>query len=130
VILRRSNNNYIDFDYNGDYEFEEAPVYTYNIHDEDFDEENHKDLHINDDFLVDNLDKNIEIKPQRKQRATTINKKRKLDTIYEIGSKVIYRKKNATVIYGPYERNYKFIYELQMEDGSIVSAIATSVKKA
>ena len=46
-----------------------------------------------------------------------------------MGDNVVYRKKPATVIYGPYEKNYKQVYELQMQDGTIVSAISTSIKK-
>ena len=46
-----------------------------------------------------------------------------------MGDNVIYRKKQATVIYGPYEKNYKQVYELQMQDGTIVSAISTLIKK-
>jgi len=47
----------------------------------------------------------------------------------DIGEDVVYRKKNAKVMYGPYEKNYKIFYELQMEDGTVTCAVAQSVRK-
>ena len=54
---------------------------------------------------------------------------KKGDELVYIGDIVIYRKKQATVVFGPFEKNYKQVYELQMEDGSVVSAISDSIRK-
>jgi len=138
ILKKERMRNYINYDYNED-EYEESPVYTYKLNeeeDDEYDEEKNKDFGASDDSIIDNLDKDIPMQPHptvrkhRKQRATTMNKRKKLDVVYEVGTEVIYKKKKAKVIFGPYEKNYKFVYELQMEDGSITSAIATSVKKA
>ena len=104
-------------------------------HDE-FDEEPHKDVKINENDFLNSLDGG-EPKPKRQKqksttktyRSTTMKKKKKLDVVYDIGEDVVYRKKNAKVMYGPYEKNYKIFYELQMEDGTVTCAVAQSVRK-
>lgn len=136
LLKKERMRNYINYDFDEN-EYEESPVYIHRLDEEDEEnEEESREFGGSDDAIIDDLDKDVLSQPQttarkpRKQRATTMNKRKKLDVVYEVGTKVIYKKKNATVIFGPYEKNYKFIYELQMEDGSVTSAIATSVKKA
>lgn len=47
---------------------------------------------------------------------------------FRVGDKVIYRRHEATVMFGPYERGSKAMYELRMDDGTVVSAHAQSIK--
>lgn len=127
MILRHSINN-MNYDYDEN-DYEEAPVYVSYLNDEEDEEEITRDgqMNIDDDTIMDSLnDAHIST---RKTRATTIKKKKKNEMEFAMGDNVIYRKKQATVIYGPYEKNYKQVYELQVQDGTIVSAISTSIKK-
>lgn len=127
MILRHSINN---MNYDEEEEFEEAPVYVSYLNEEEDDEDettSQESVALDDDAIIDSLnDAHIST---RKTRATTIKKKKKNEQEFGSGESVIYRKKHATVIFGPYEKNYKQVYELQMEDGTIVSAISTSIKK-
>ena len=47
--------------------------------------------------------------------------------VFKPGDKVVYRRRVATVMFGPYERGSKTMYELRMDDGTMVSAHAKSV---
>ena len=131
VILHSGNNNFVSYGYDEN-DFKEAPVSSYQMNEEELEEFNESNgLSIDDNTLMDNLEKNV--KPSSKQtkhRATTMKKKKVAEKAFNIGDSVIYRKHNATVMFGPYERNYKQLYELQMEDGTVMSAVSTSIKKA
>ena len=71
-----------------------------------------------DDYNEDE-EKSSEMKKKKRSR---------LDVIYERGDSVIYKNKKCKILYGPYEKNYKDVYELLTEDKTLVSAIATSIK--
>ena len=64
------------------------------------------------------------------EKSSEMKKKKraKADVVYERGDSVIYKNKKCKILYGPYEKNYKDVYELLTEDNTIVSAIATSIK--
>ena len=125
---RRNRMGDIDYD---EYDYEEAPVKVYYLDNEDEEENEDTNVSIDDDDLMSSLsDARIAKKPAQRNYATNIMKKPKLKVQFAAGEQVMYRKKKGMVLFGPYEKNYKQIYELQMEDGTIVSAIANSVKKA
>jgi hypothetical protein len=65
-----------------------------------------------------------------KKRKTTFKpkKKKKQQNEFKIGEIVTFRNKKATIVFGPYERNYKILYEIQFEDGKIISASSTGLK--
>ena len=42
---------------------------------------------------------------------------------------VLYRNKEATVVFGPYEKNYKKLYEIQTQDGKIITATSSALHK-
>ena len=136
MILRQSINGNDDIDYDNNYYGEDDIKISYMDEHDEFDEEPHKDVKINENDFLNSLDGG-EPKPKRQKqksttktyRSTTMKKKKKLDVVYDIGEDVVYRKKNAKVMYGPYEKNYKIFYELQMEDGTVTCAVAQSVRK-
>lgn len=102
-------------------------------YEEDFEFEHNNDFENTEDVTDDDAEADVDaflddIQPMN-QRSTTIKKKKKNEIIFNVGDKVIYRKKQATVLFGPYEKNYKQVYELQMEDGSVTPAISVSIKK-
>src|SRR5574344_803009 len=102
MILRHSINN-VNYDYD-ESDYEEAPERVSYLNDEDEDEEiTHEDqMSIDDDTIMDSLnDAHIS---KRKTRAKTIKKKKKNEQEFAMGDNVVYRKKPATVIYGPYEK--------------------------
>ena len=101
--------------------------YSYEYDDEE--EKHNNSFNFNDDDILNNLDNNQMPSKQIKAKATTMKKKKKPIKLFNIGDIVIYRKKQATVVFGPFEKNYKQVYELQMEDGSVVSAISDSIRK-
>lgn len=102
--------------------------YSYECDDEE--EKHNNSFNLNDDDILNNLDNNqMPSSKQIKAKATTMKKKKKPIKLFNIGDIVIYRKKQATVVFGPFEKNYKQVYELQMEDGSVVSAISDSIRK-
>ena len=127
---RRSRMGDIDYD---EYDYE-SPVKVYHLDgEEEMEDENEEDANvsIDDEDIMSSLnDIRMPKKPAQRNYATNIPKKPKLKVEFASGDQVTYRKKKGMVLFGPYEKNYKQIYELQMEDGTIVSAIATSVKKA
>ena len=48
---------------------------------------------------------------------------------FKMGEQVMYRRRVATVMFGPYERASKTMYELRMDDGTVVSANAQVIGK-
>ena len=66
---------------------------------------------------------------QRKQTDKPAKPRRKKPAkpTFKPGDKVMYRKHEATVMFGPYERGTKIMYELRMSDGTVVTAHAQSV---
>lgn len=140
MILRKDINNNNTIDYDTDNYYGESNMKVSYIDDEenndDFYGEKKDDVKINENDFLNSLDGG-EPKPKRQKqksttktyRSTTMKKKKKLDVVYDIGEDVVYRRKNAKVMYGPYEKNYKMFYELQMEDGTVTCAVAQSVRK-
>jgi hypothetical protein len=121
-LMPKNNDDYIEFNYDEEYEISSASyMYDNNYVNED------KDTHIDENTLIDDLDNDVQL--TRKEHATTIKRKKKPEVLFNVGDKVMYRKKIVTVIFGPYEKNYKQVYELLTDEGSVVSAIATSIKK-
>ena len=97
---------------------------------DDLDElEEEKDLSniIDDNSFTDYFD---DAKISTKKRKTTFKpkKKKKLQNSFKIGQTVTFRNKKATIVFGPYERNYKILYEIQFEDGKIISATSNGLK--
>jgi len=148
MILRRSNNFSGEFDYDYDnLEEAEVKVSYMDVDNEYADEEDEEpkgndSVFFNPNAIIDSLDGDEKIstpKPKKKKkkssiqskaRSTTMKKKKKLDVVYEINEEVVYRKKKAKVMYGPYEKNYKMFYELLfIDDGVMVTAVAQSVRK-
>jgi hypothetical protein len=132
MISRKSYNHYYDEDDNDDMNIN--PIYS-SLNEEDDEDEDISD-NINEDKLKNTIDdeKLLECFSDARMStkghgSTTMKKKKKDKIIYNIGDKVVYRKKKASVLFGPYEKNYKQIYEIQMEDGTVTSAISTSLKK-
>lgn len=102
--------------------------YTEESYSYDEEEQQNQSFNFNDDEILNNLDNN-QMPTVQKAKATTMKKKKKPVKLFDIGDEVVYRKKSAFVVFGPFEKNYKQVYELQMEDGSVVSAISDSIKK-
>lgn len=121
--------------YNNDYDYnyqdeEEVDVRTLKFEEDDTEEEEvdeQADLRkmIDDEDIISCLDD-----ARVPTRAPNGKRKRKEKVTFTVGERVVYRKKEATVIYGPYERSAKQMYELQLADGSVVSATATAVRKS
>mgnify|MGYP000957345898 CR=1 FL=1 len=154
MILRRSNNFSDKFDFSDD-DFEESEVkvsymdeYEYEEVDDTEEPKGNDSVFFNPNAIIDSLDGDGEIQtdtPKKKRRkrkateedskktkakSTTMKKKKKLDVVYEIGDEVVYRRKKAKVMFGPYERNYKMFYELLfVDEGVMVTAVAQSVRK-
>lgn len=118
---------YNDNDYNDYGDEDEVDVKSIVIDEDEEDEvEDNRDIRdaIDDEDIVNCFD------DAHVSTKTTIGKrKRKEKVVYNVGDAVIYRKKSATVLYGPYERGVRQMYELQLSDGSVVSATATAIKK-
>lgn len=119
---------YDDYDGYDNYENEmEIEIPSFDDEDEEEDEEkNLKDAIDDDEFLKYFDDARMPI--SAKAPSTTF-KKKKPEIIFEQGEKVTYRNKEATIIFGPYEQNYKKFYEIQMIDGRIISATSTALHK-
>ncbi len=120
------NKYYDDYDgyndYNYDYDERSSQYNKYFEDDDDEDEKNLADTIDDDDILQCFDDARISTK------ATIMKpKKKKQEKIFNSGEIVTYRGKNATIVYGPYEKNYKQLYEIQTHDGKIVSATASAL---
>lgn len=120
--MPKNNDDYTEFDYDEEYEISSASY----MYDNDYINDD-KDTHIDENMIIDDLDNDVQL--THKEHATTMKRKKKPEVLFNIGDKVIYRKKTATVMFGPYEKNYKQVYELLTDEGSVLSAIATSIKK-
>ena len=97
--------------------------------DEDEDEEEERDLkcEIDDEEMLQYFD---DAKMSTSSRApSTTFKKKKPEITFEQGEKVTYRNKEAVIVFGPYEKNYKKLYEIQMFDGKIIAATSNALHK-
>jgi hypothetical protein len=101
------------------------------INDDEIEEEE-KDLSkVIDDNSFSNYFEDARISTSSTKRKTTFKSKRKKKQSekFEIDEIALFRNKPVKIIYGPYEKNYKTLYEVQSEDGKIFSATNTGLKK-
>ncbi len=76
-----------------------------------------------DDALDDELTRMIGGKQRDDDDDAPVRKpKAKMKAKYKAGDKVTYRRQVAIVLFGPYERASKIMYELQMPDGTVMAA--------
>lgn len=61
--------------------------------------------------------------------STKFKKKKKEKIVFESGQQAIYKNKEITILYGPYENDSKQMYEVQLSDGSVTSLASTSIKQ-
>lgn len=92
--------------------------------DELYDEYDAPGMSTNDDELDDELTRMIGGKRQDvdDEDAPVRKPKAKAKAKYKAGDKVTYRRQVATVLFGPYEKASKIMYELQMPDGTVMAA--------
>ena len=91
-------------------------------------EEEEKDLSsvVDDGSFTSYFD---DAKISTKRKTTFIpKKKKKQQNEFKIGETVTFRNKKATIVFGPYERNYKILYEIQFEDGKVMAATNNGLK--
>ena len=120
----RNYYSYEEYDYDDTYDYDNRSKYNKFFDDDDEEEEKQATKNIDSDLFPYIDDARISTK------ATTFKtKKKKQEKIFKIGDAVFYRNKEAVVVFGPYEKNYKQLYEIQTHDGKIVSATAAALRK-
>ena len=105
----------MNVDNDDDIDFEESPVtisYLDDDSDNDIEEEGIAKINIDDDSIIDSLNETHVNNKSKVVAHSTTMKKKKVEKVFISGDNVIYKKKNAMVVFGPYEKNYKKIYEL------------------
>ena len=99
----------------------------YEVDDLDYfnDENNEKILSSLDNDFLDSFGR-IRVAPKS---VTDKPKKKKPEVTFKMGEKVLYRNKAAEVVFGPYDKNYKKMYEIQTSDGKVYSASSQALHK-
>lgn len=89
-------------------------------------EEEEKDISkvLDDDLLEYFNDAKIYVS----KNGSKSKRKKKEKIIFESGQTVFYKNEKCSVIYGPYERDGKQMYELETESDNIISAEYSSIK--
>lgn len=120
-------NNYYDdydeYDYHDDYDYK---IKFDKFLEDDEEEDNEKAINDIDEDLLQCLD---DARMPTKATSFKPAKKKKPEQTFDAGEVVTYRGKEVTIIFGPYEKNYKMLYEIQTHDGKVISAVSTSLHK-
>lgn len=106
-------------EYNDEQDYSYQKFYTEEEYESGADISN---INENDFLSVTNNDK-----PKRKRKKNNTIETKKTPSVFSSGDIVTYRKKQAIVLIGPYEKNFKQYYEIQIHDGSIVTATASAL---
>ena len=128
MIKKHFWDDYDEEDFANDPRFQ-FPSFFDDDEDEEDDDEEEKDLKdaIDDEEMLQYFD-DAKMSTSSRSLSTTF-KKKKPEVTFEQGENVLYRNKEATVVFGPYEKNYKKLYEIQTQDGKIITATSSALHK-
>lgn len=130
---------YDDDDFDELDELNYDPYESYERYDNDIDEYRNNNKQFYEDSLDDEdelskvLGKNKksndnEDEEENKKDKNNSRFKAKVKPKYKVDDIVIYKKREAKVLFGPFERASKFLYEVQMlHDGTVVTASAQAM---
>ena len=121
--------NDYDYDYANDDDniMDMKGVRSYNFDDEDYEE--------NDDYkLVSNMDNDLagyfsDARVFAKKTTSTKKKQKQKTSSYKIGDKVTVKGVKGSIIFGPYEVDKKKMYEIELDNGELISIDDKKINK-